>query len=88
MFNLQQLTILTNLQRGNVKTLCRDAVPTHPLSFQEKAAKGSLVESDINGNLHYVFSHFTFTFIKWLQHVEKVVNQFYNTVLRCLQILT
>jgi len=42
------LTILTNLQRGNVKTLCRDPAPAHPLTFQERAAKGSLVEDDIN----------------------------------------
>ncbi|XP_021945663.1 ankyrin repeat family A protein 2 [Folsomia candida] len=42
------LTILTNLQRGNVKTLGRDAAPSQPLTFQEKAAKGSLLDTDIN----------------------------------------
>jgi len=44
------LTILTNLQRGNVKTLCRDPVPTHPFTFQEKAAKGILTEEEIDGS--------------------------------------
>jgi ankyrin repeat protein len=42
------LTILTNLQRGNVKTHCKDTPPPHPLSFQERAAKGSLTECEIN----------------------------------------
>jgi len=41
------ITILTNLQRGNVKTSNRE-VTTQPLTFHERAARGELVPDEVN----------------------------------------
>jgi hypothetical protein len=67
-WNLQPLTILTNLQRGNVKTLCKDAPPPHPLTFQERAAKGDLTENEVNGKLTMHIQLSTFYYIKLVEY--------------------
>ncbi|ODN00814.1 Ankyrin repeat family A protein 2 [Orchesella cincta] len=46
-YKQQSLTILTNLQRGNVKTTNKENGP-ESLTFHEKAAKASLTDADIN----------------------------------------
>ena len=45
----QPITVLTNLQRGNVKTLNKE-VTLQKLTVHEKAARGDLTLEDLNGN--------------------------------------